>query len=205
MFVLLARATTILPFGRAWENLKALGPDRRGVAAIEFALVGGFLSVALLNMVDVSIYIFQKMEVDNAAQAGAQAAWNLCGPTTGPNESSQLPATLINTSTSMPNCPGLTAAVTAAVQSTGLGTNVTLQFGSPAEGYYCLNSSNALVYVSSVSNPPANCSSVGEASLQPADYIQIQTTFTYTPLFTGITVANLLTTPITSTALIRLG
>jgi len=199
MFVLLARATTILPFGRAWENLKALGRDRRGVAAIEFALVGGFLSVALLNLVDVSIYIFQKMEVDNAAQAGAQAAWTLCGPTTGPNESSQLPATLNN------NCPGLTAAVTAAVQSTALGTNVTLPSGSPAEGYYCLNSSNALVYVSSVSSKPANCSSVGEASLQPADYIQIQTTFTYTPLFTGITVASLLTTPITSTALIRLG
>lgn len=199
MFVLLARATTILPFGRAWENLKALGPDRRGVAAIEFALVGGFLSVALLNLVDVSIYIFQKMEVDNAAQAGAQAAWNLCGPTTGPNESYQLPATLNN------NCPGLTAKVTAAVQSTSLGTNVTLQSGSPAEGFYCLNSSNALVYVSSVSSKPANCSSVGEASLQPADYIQIQTTFTYAPLFTGITVASLLTTPITSTALIRLG
>jgi hypothetical protein len=103
------------------------------------------------------------------------------------------------------NCPGLTAKVTAAVQSTSLGTNVTLQSGSPAEGFYCLNSSNALVYVSSVSTKPANCSSVGEASLQPADYIQIQTTFTYAPLFTGITVASLLTTPITSTALIRLG
>jgi Flp pilus assembly protein TadG len=203
MFVLLARATTILPFGRAWENLKALGRDRRGVAAIEFALVGGFLSVALLNMVDVSIYIFQKMEVDNAAQVGAQAAWQTCPPIT-PNGTILLPATTYCTAANC-NCPGLTAAVTAAVQSTGLGTNVTLQSGSPAEGYYCLNSSNALVYVSSVSSKPANCSSVGEASLQPADYIQIQTTFTYAPLFTDITVANLLTTPITSTALIRLG
>ena len=95
--------------------------------------------------------------------------------------------------------------MTTAVQSTSLGTKVTLQSGSPAEGYYCVNSSNALVYVSSVSSKPANCSSVGMASLQPGDYIKVQTTFTYTPLFKGITVGGLLPTTITSTTYMRLG
>jgi hypothetical protein len=43
------------------------------------------------------------------------------------------------------------------------------------------------------------------ASLQPGDYIKVQTTFTYTPLFKGITVGSLLPTKITSTTYMRLG
>jgi Flp pilus assembly protein TadG len=180
----------------AWSAVKALGPDRRGVAAIEFAIFGSLLSVAVLNVVDVATYAFQRMEVDNAAQVGVQQAWKTCG--IGSNTSNVLPATT--------NCPTLNSVVTTAVQSTSLGTKVTLQSGSPAEGYYCVNSANALVYVRSAnSSKPADCSSVGMASLQPGDYIQVITTFTYAPLFKGITVGNLLPTSITSTALMRLG
>jgi Flp pilus assembly pilin Flp len=178
---------------RIWQaakSIRALAPDCRGVAAIEFAFFAGLLSVGMLNVVDVSIYAFQRMEVDNATQVAAQAAWKAC-------DTSQLPATT--------NCPGLSSAVTTAVQSTSLGSKVQLQTGSPAEGYYCVNSSGAIVYVSSVSSKPADCSSVGMASLQPADYLQIQTKFTYAPLFKGITIGHLLPTQITSTALMRMG
>jgi hypothetical protein len=98
----------------------------------------------------------------------------------------------------------MTTALTNAVQSTTLGTNVTLQSGYPAEGYYCVNGSGSLQYVSAVSSRPANCSAAGMAGLQPADYIQIQTAFSYAPLFPGISVAGLFTTPITKTTIIRL-
>jgi Flp pilus assembly protein TadG len=170
-------------------RLRAFGRDERGLAAIEFALIAGTLSVALLNAVDVGVYAFKKMEVENASQMGAQAAWKTC-------DSSHLPATTA--------CTGLSTAVTQAVQATSLGTNVTVASGYPSEGYYCVNSSGALVYVAAVSSKPSSCSSVGGASA-PADYILIQSTYTYAPIFPGITVASAFATTITKTTYMRLG
>jgi Flp pilus assembly protein TadG len=168
----------------------AIVHDKRGIAAVEFAIFASILSIAVLNVVDVSIYIYQRMQVENATQMGAQTAWKTC-------DTNHLPATT--------NCTGLTTAVQRAVQSTSLGTLVTLQSGSPSEGYYCVNSSNSLQYVSSVSSKPSDCSAAGMSSLQPGDYIQVSTTFTYAPLFGSLSVASQFTTPITRTALMRLG
>ena len=172
-------------------NVAALRSHQQGTSAIEFSLFAGLLSIGMLNMTDVSIYFYQRMEVENAAQMSVQAAWKTCNP-----NNYQLPATT--------NCPGLTTAITNAVQSTSLGTSVSLQSGSPAEGYYCVNSSGALQYVSNVSSKPADCTAAGMPSLQPADYIQITTTFAYAPLFPDITVAGKFATPITKTSMMRL-
>jgi Flp pilus assembly protein TadG len=176
---------------RFYQRLKAIGPNQRGVAAIEFAVIAGFLSVAVLNVVDVSIYVFQRMEVENVTEVAAQAAWKAC------NTAQLLPATT--------NCDAFSQAVTNAVQSSSLGTRVTFQANSPSEGYYCVNSSNALQYVSAVSFQPADCSAAGMPNLKPGDYVKIQTTFVYTPLFRGITIGSLLATPVTSLAMMRLG
>jgi Flp pilus assembly protein TadG len=172
-------------FIRAWRPIAG---DARGVAALEFALIAGSLVFAMLNTVDVARYYYARMQVQNAAQMGGQSAWQTCNV---PN----LPATT--------NCSGLSAAVTTAVQSTSLGTNVTLQSGSPSEGYYCVDTSGALHYVSAVSSPPSDCSSVGSVSDTPGDYIQVQTSYTYAPYF-AISVGGLLPTPITATSLMRL-
>jgi Flp pilus assembly protein TadG len=59
--------------------------DRRGVAATEFGFFAIFLSAALANVTDVSIYIYQRMQVENAAEIAAQAALKTC--------STKLPAT----------------------------------------------------------------------------------------------------------------
>jgi Flp pilus assembly protein TadG len=172
------------------RNIEAIRPDQQGVAAIEFALCAAFLAFAMLNVTDAAIYLYQRMQVENATQVAAQAAFKTCAP-------SQLPA--------LTNCPGLASAVQNALQSTSLGSQVALQANSPSEGYYCVNSSNTLQYVSSVSSKPADCSSVGMSGLQPGDYIQIQTTFSYTPLFPGMSVASTFSTPILRTARMRLG
>ena len=172
------------------KQIAALRADRRGVAAIEFSIFAAIISLGMLNITDIAVYVYQRMQVEYATQAGAQAAWHAC-------DFNHLPATN--------NCSGLNTAVQNAVQSTSLGTRVTLQSGSPAEGYYCVNSSNALQYVSDVNHKPTDCSSVGSAGLQPGDYIQISTTFAYTPMFPGITVTSAFTTPITKSALMRLG
>ena len=177
---------------RILRSLAALRRDRRGVASIEFALCAGFLSVAVLNAADVSIYLFQRMEVENATEMAAQAVRKTC------NDATKLPATT--------NCSGLTAAVTNAVQGTSLGTRITLQSGSPSEGYYCVNSSNALQFMNdTTTSKPADCTAAGTPSNQPGDYIKIQTTFTYAPLFPGITVAAAFAGQITRTAMMRLG
>jgi Flp pilus assembly protein TadG len=163
--------------------------DRRGVAAIEFGIFVVFLSTALANVTDVSIYIYQRMQVENATEIAAQAASKTC--------STKLPATT--------NCLSLLGAMQNALQSTSLGTAVTLQSGSPAEGYYCINSSNALQYVSDVSSKPADCTAAGMPALQPGDYIVVSTTFSYQPLFGRMSVASNFPTPINRIAMLRLG
>lgn len=189
MLRLIERAKLILGLRCAVHKVALLRADRRGVAAVEFAIFAGLLSFATLNVAEISIYIYQRMQVENATEMAAQAAWKSC-------DLLSLPATT--------NCPALTNAVRNALQSTSLGSRVSLQSGSPAEGYYCINSANSLEYVSNVTSKPADCSAVGMSSLQPADYIKIGTTFTYSPLFPGITVASTFATPITKTAWMRL-
>src|ERR1700736_1210431 len=98
---------------RSRSMLRMLRRDRRGTAAIEFAGVALFLVACLLNAVDVGRFIYQRMQVEYGAQVGAQAAWKTCY-----DPGTMLPATL--------NCPKLTAAITAAIQSTSLGTAVSM-------------------------------------------------------------------------------
>jgi Flp pilus assembly protein TadG len=175
--------------GERRRDILGCALERRGSAAIELAIIGPVIGLALLNAVDIGRYFYQKMEVQNAAQSGAQAAWSSC-------TMAQLPATL--------NCSGLNAAVTAAVQATSLGTSVTLASGSPSEAYYCVNSSGALVDVATVSNPPSDCSSVGNSTGTPGDYIVVQVSFAYSPIFPGLSVAGAFPTPTTSTSMMRL-
>jgi len=82
----------------------------------------------------------------------------------------------------------LNDAITAAIHSTSLGSNVSLQSGYPAEGYYCVATSGMLQAVGSLSSRPADCSGVGDATSSPGDYLQVGVTFPYAPLFPGVTV-----------------
>jgi Flp pilus assembly protein TadG len=174
------------------KAVAAINPDQRATSAIEFAIFVPLLVIGLLNTVEVSRYYYQAMEVENAAQMGAQAAWKTC------NKNSLLPA--------MKYCAGLVTAVQAAVQSTSLGTNIALQAGFPSEAYFCLDNVNALKSVGDVTKviKPIDCSAVGMATLKPADYVQINTTFTYVPLFADLTIARNFPNPLIKNAYMRL-
>jgi Flp pilus assembly protein TadG len=177
-----------------------LRDDTSGTAALEFALVAMFLIVGLLNAVDVGYYTYQRMTVENAAQAGAQAAWKNCS-----DPSTMLPATQ-NCTTQNGAAANLNAAITAAIQSSSLGTAVSLVSGYPAEGYYCVNASGSLQAVGSLSSKPSNCSAAGNSAISPGDYIQVQVTYSYAPLFPGVSVMGASgITAITMTAWMRLG
>jgi Flp pilus assembly protein TadG len=156
---------------------RRLGRDTRGSSAVEFALVAGMLVVALLNAVDIGYYAYVRMEVENAAEMGAQAALKTCDLT-------KLPATTA--------CSGLATAVVTAIHTTSLGTAVALQAQSPSEGYYCLNASNALQLVGSLNAKPADCSAAGNPALQPGDYLQVAVSYAYSPLFPGVSVMSAL-------------
>lgn len=175
--------------GSGARQVRRLPSDINGAAAIEFALTIGFLSIALLNTVDVAQYYYARTEVENAAQMAAQSAWKACDTT-------QLPATT--------NCPNLQTAVSTGAHATPLGASVVVQSGSPSEAYYCVNTHGVLTNVGGVSSKPADCSAVGSAADQPGDYVKVQTSYVYHPIFTGISVGSLLPATITSTSTMRL-
>jgi Flp pilus assembly protein TadG len=167
--------------------------DVSGVAAIEFGLVGFLILAGVFNAVDLAYYAYQLEEVEDAAQVGVQAAFKLCNAAISP-----LPA--------IGNCSGLSATIATAIISTSLGAQVSLASGYPVEGYYCVNTSGALQSVGTSSNEPSNCAAAGESSATPSDYLQIGVTFSYTPLFPGISVMSALgATSIVRTSWIRLG
>jgi Flp pilus assembly protein TadG len=169
----------------------SLRKDVRGLAGIEFALIGGFLAFTVLNLTDISVFCLDQLQLQNGTQMGAQAAWQTC-------DLNHIPAKT--------NCPSLTNAVKTAVQSSTLGTNVTLQAGYPSEGYYCVNTTGALQLVGAITSPPPNnCTAAGNAATVPADYVLVQTNYTYKPIFPGISIATLLPTQLSATSYVRLG
>ncbi len=163
--------------------------DIRGIAAVEFSLIALFLSLTCLTVIDIGNYVYQRMEVENAARMGAQWAWKACPP-------GSQPATV--------NCPGLTAAVTSGIQSTSLGKAVTLVVSPPTEGYYCATSGNTLKPQGTLSSRPPDCTDTGYPGALPGDYIQVQVTAPYAPLFPGLSVMSTFAGTIGATSWIRL-
>jgi Flp pilus assembly protein TadG len=193
---------------QVFHPLRAYWRERRGAAAAEFAIVLVVLVFPLLNVIDFGMYIFEGMDVNEAAQTTAEAALKVCTYASPP----ALPAT--------PFCASLSSAEAVAVRSTSLGSAVTLvappttaltscantSSVNGCEGYYCTNSSGALVAVGSFPDTmPADCSSVVAGSTDtPGDYLQLEVSYTYTPMFTGISMASLLPSPITKIVWMRL-
>ena len=159
---------------------------------MELALVAGTLSTVMLNGVEIARFYFAKMEVQNATQMAAQNVWKTC------DTPSKAPVTS--------NCSARTSAITTGLQSTSLGSAVSLASGYPTEGYYCAKTSDgSLTNVGAVtSQKPATCSPNGSGADSPGDYIVIQAQYTYAPLFRGITIGSLLPTTIASTTTMRI-
>jgi Flp pilus assembly protein TadG len=184
------------------QRVAAYRAGRRGASTTEFAIALIFLTLPLLNVVDLGVYAYRRMQVENAAQVAAHAGWAAC------------PTSVNWPATDTTRCPAFAAAVSNAVRSTSLADAVTEAAGSPAEGYYCPTHDGELVLVGTAgtvgappSDQPADCSAVPKASnptAKPADYIQVSVSYPYAPLFPKVSVASYLTTPITRTSWVRL-
>ena len=169
--------------------LRAFRSDERGVAAVEFALVGGFLVVTLFNVVEVSRYAYLSTQVTSASQAAAQAVIVEC-------DTSHVPATL--------NCPDAQEAVTTALHGTSLGADVALTTAGLQEGWYCTNQQGALQKMSGASSKPANCADAGDPAAAAGLYLKINATYHYEALFPGLTIADTFAPNIARTAWMRL-
>lgn len=162
---------------------------RDGVSAVEFALVAPMLAFLAVNVFDVAIYFYTAMQVANAAEMAAQAAWETCDP------NDELPATV--------RCSGLNAAVQAAVRSTTLGTRVQMVGGFPREGYYCLVGGTLRKLEVALEPKPENCGALGATNVKPGDYIEVQVTYDYAPILSW-SVAAFWPDPIVRSASMRL-
>jgi len=187
--------------------------ETTGTAAVEIAIWLVVMVVPLLNVVDTGFYIYQRMQVENAASAAAQSVWALC------TSSTQVPVT-------GGGCTNVGATAQAAAQGTSLGTGVTLQTTSTTsyENYFCTNNSGVLTAVGTASaitntttkptlsnsfaNSSSPCSSAGSGftgnTAPPSDYVVISVTATYHPLFPGATITNLFNSTITGVARTRM-
>lgn len=164
--------------------------DQRGVVSVEFALAGVFIMTAMLNAADVGTYVYQSMQVENAAQMAVQTALQSCSST-------QIPVTTA--------CSGFAGQVSTAIAGTSLGTSVTIDGGAATEAYYCVNTTGGLSQVGMVGSKPSTCSAVGNASATPGDYVVVAVSFPFKPMMAGAGVATLLTTPIKRSAIMRVG
>lgn len=187
----------------------AYGRDRRGAAAAEFAVVLPLLTLPLLNVVDLGVYAYQRMQLENAALTGADQVRVLCN--TSP---SKPPATGTN-------CGVTTTQVINFIHNTSLGNSVSLAATSPVvEAYYCTLTNGALQQVGtpgSPGSPPSLAGSTCSAytapqgqqwsnpTAAPSDYILISVSYPFTPVFSALSVVSLLASPITATGWSRVG
>ena len=56
------------------RSRRLIGRDDKGAAAVEFGLLVPFLGLSLLATTDLGLALYRKMQVEDAAQAGAQYA-----------------------------------------------------------------------------------------------------------------------------------
>jgi Flp pilus assembly protein TadG len=159
--------------------------DECGAAAAEFAIWLLILIPAILNVVDLAFYAYDKTQVANAAQAGVEAgyaAWANC-----------------SSATSTSGCNGFSTAVTNAISNSGyIGGSISQPTtGQSTEGYYCADLTTGKLTANGTSS---SCSTGATAGY----YYPLKVTFTYTPVFKGATITSLLNTTIAQESWIRL-
>lgn len=172
-------------------RLRRFIKDTRGAAGAELALILPGIAFVFLNVIDLSAYIWTRMQVDLAAHEAVGAARVLC------DTSAKLPATT--------NCgASLGSTMTAAAQTTSLGSNVTI--ASTAEAYYCANAAGDLVNVAAANGtPPTDCSgTIAGSTSEPGLYISTVASYSFSPIFPHASVAAVLPASITRTAWLRL-
>ena len=104
------------------ERLSTLLRATEGSAAMEFGLVAPMLAAILLPVIDIGIGFYQRMQVQDAAQAGAQYAmthgWNSTAIQNAVTSATTLSISASPAPVRSCGCPGTASVVSAACGST---------------------------------------------------------------------------------------
>lgn len=177
--------------GRFRDPVRAPGRrichDQSGATAVEFAVIAGVMVFLMLNGIDLGRYVYLRGQVENATQAGAHSVWEKCDPM-------KLPI--------ITKCYTDEAAAKRAVVSviSSIVDGVSNDRVTLTEGYYCADAAGALHSVTNVTSLPAQCLS----GVVPGDYVQVQITHPFAPLFGNLTVVRMFGTSISMTSYMRL-
>jgi len=148
--------------------------DRKGAAAVEFALWLLILAYPLVNVADLGLYVYKSMQVSNAAQMAVQNVFVACGQT--------------NAAPIKDSCSTYDSSISTGSQSTSLGSNVTVTDKSEC----------VLGIVKSGAKSNADCPS------SSGDYVGVTVSYTFTPLFGLASITSLLSSIVTRTHWIKM-
>jgi Flp pilus assembly protein TadG len=163
--------------------------DDRASAAAELALILPAVAFILLNVVDFSVYLYTRMQVDLAAQEAVGIARTV-------SYENECEAPVL----SDVKCASLEDDMAAAAQSTSLGNSVSID--GTLEDRYCATSGGELV---TVDDSDADCSgTLAGSTAVPGYYISTTAAFDFSPVFPGASVASVLPPTITRTAFMRI-
>ena len=169
--------------------------DLSGAVAAETALVSGLLTVLIAQVLDFGWFAFCSVQVKMAAQAAAAEAAVVCF------EDEDLPATL--------NCEDslatLKSKMEAAANEVSIGGTMTIS-GDPEEAYYCADQTNVgeLLKVGEVTDDPKPTDCAGSVDA-PGDYVRVTVSYTFTPLFPGLSAISYSDGPMTAEGWMRVG
>jgi hypothetical protein len=200
--------------------------DRRGSAAVEYTLWLAALSAPIFSAADIGYYGYEVLQAHLAAQMAAQSAFSACASTTNFPATSQCGA----------NGANLNLAIWDGEHSTSLGPSAHMTSGSEQwlcetstglvhfdpnagntagkeDGTIATKTTSGVVDVDKSGNSsPATFPAPGtfncpSSTTEPGDYIVVNVTYAFKPLFKGFSVVNLLggnNVTITQTAYTRL-
>ncbi|MGA0604114.1 TadE/TadG family type IV pilus assembly protein [Caulobacter sp. KR2-114] len=175
-------------------TLRRFLADRGGAAAAELALILGLLTIPLMSVVDLGVYAFERMQVQNAAQMAAQSLWSTCSTT------AYWPVTKF--------CSTGQSNATLGAQQSSLGTDVTVS--SIVDGYYCMDTTGtpqAIGSTGTYSTPltltkPTSCGSGTWSSTAPAEYVTVTVAYTYKPAFGSVSVGSILNSAMSESSMV---
>ncbi|WP_162925208.1 hypothetical protein [Aurantiacibacter odishensis] len=183
---------------RVARRARVFRRDRSGSVGAEMAFVAGFLAILIAQILDFGWMAYCSVQVRTAAQAAAAEAASLC------QQETDLPAT-INCETTQSIDLQEKMEQAANRVSIGDASIPRIVVSEPSEGYFCQDSNETLVEVGTLASPPAAdaCATYGTAE-EPGIYVYATASYTFNPLFPGLSVASVLGNPLTAEGWMRL-
>jgi len=109
-------------WNRAVRRIADLIRGREGTAAIEFSVAAPVLVIIFIPLIDIGMAVYQQMQVQDAAQAGAQYAmahgWNNSGILSAVTNATALPVSASSSPAKSCGCPDGSSVSSAACGST---------------------------------------------------------------------------------------